>query len=127
MKRLIGLGLAGMAALLASCGSEQETSRAERPAVRPPEPACAQARTTLRTDYRDSGLLFEETGEALISRQRWMRMSEGARDALIQPLAVVAACSADTPQREVQVTVRDEAGMVLETRHVRPSTDFRTR
>ena len=56
-----------------------------------------------------------------------MRLDQSGRDEIIEKLAVLAACSAEAPQSEVEVTIRDEGGVVLDSRRVEPSTDFRAR
>ena len=113
--------------LLPSCGAEpRQDPRDERPIRRPPEPACERARSTLDRQSRDGGLLYEESGEAMIERGDWLRMDEGSRDRLTERLAVVAGCAAATPRREVEIVIRAETGDVLRRRRVQPSTDFRT-
>jgi len=113
-----------VAFVLAACGSDPPPPR-ERQARRPPQPACEQARATLERQGRDGGILFDPSGEAMIERATWMELGDSGRDRIVETLAVIAACGAETPQREVQVQVRDERGMVLTTRIVEPSTDFR--
>ena len=112
------------ALLLAGCGPEP-APEPERPARRPPEQACEQARAELERQSRGASFLFEESGEAMIEHARWIRLSEAQRDALIQPLATLAACAAPQPVREVEITVRSETGTVILQRRIRPSTDFR--
>ncbi len=112
--------------LLPSCGAEPPPPQDERPIRRPPEPACERARSALDRQGRDGGLLYEQDGTAMIERGDWLRMDEGSRDRLIERLAVVAGCSAATPQREVEIVIRAETGDVLQRRRVVPSTDFRT-
>ena len=117
-------GALAAALALAACGSEPPPAP-EPPARRPPEPACAQARTELDQQGRGGQLLFEETGEAMISQQSWIRMSDPQRDALVGRLAVIAACNAPEPVAEVEITIRSETGNVIAQRRVTPSTDFR--
>ena len=115
-------------ATLIGCGSDAPPSEAERPAARrPPQPACDQARGELQRRERGGHFLFEESGEAMVDRAQWLRLDEFSRDEMIEKLAVVGACNAETPQAEIEVTIRDEGGMVLESRWVVPSTDFRAR
>lgn len=114
-----------VAMLLASCGSEQPVAEPERPARRPPEQACDQARAQLNRESRDGEFLFEESGSALVDRATWLRMNRSRQDDLIEKLAVLAGCTATTPQREVEVTIRTQTGEVIETRRLPPSTDFR--
>ena len=109
---------------LAACGSEPPPPP-EAPARRPPEPACAQARTELGQQGRGGRLLFEETGEAMMEHESWIRMSDAQRDALVGRLAVIAACNAPEPVSEVEITIRSESGSVITERRVTPSTDFR--
>ena len=117
-----------VAALLAACQAEPPAAEPERKAVRrPPEPACDQARSELSRRERGGTFLFEESGEAMTDRRSWMRLDEAGRDDIIRTLAVVAACAAEIPQREIEVTVRDESGIVLKSQRVEPSSDFRAR
>jgi len=126
MRMALG-ALTGLAALLA-CQAEPPAAEPERKAVRrPPEPACDQGRAELARRERSGAFLFEESGEAMTDRRSWMRLDEASRDDVIATLAVVAACAADTPQREIEVTIRDEAGVVLKSERVEPSSDFRAR
>jgi hypothetical protein len=127
MKQAIAGGLVAAAFLLPACQAEPAGEAApERAARRPPEPACERARTTLARQSRDGGVLFEETGAAMVERRDWLKMDEASRDRLIERLAVLAGCAAATPQREVEITIRAETGQVLARRQVVPSTDFRT-
>ena len=112
------------ALLLTACGSEP-APEPERPARRPPEQACEQARAELDRQSRGASFLFEESGEAMVEQARWLRLSEAQRDALIQPLATLAACRSPQPVREVEITIRSETGNLILQRRVRPSTDFR--
>lgn len=114
-----------LALLLAGgCGPEPEPAP-ERPARRPAEPACDQARAELDRQSRGGNFLYEDSGEAMIDQARWIRMSEDRREALIGPLATLAACRTPQPVREVEITIRSETGAVIAQRRVRPSTDFR--
>lgn len=118
-------GAMPFALLLSSCGMEQPAPEPERPARRPPEQACNQARTALDRESRGGDFLFEEAGSAMVERATWLRMDRSRQDDLIAKLAVLAGCSAETPQREVEVTIRADTGEVIETRRLPPSTDFR--
>jgi hypothetical protein len=113
------------AMLLGGCGSQPAPER-ERPAQRPLRQACDQARSALERASRNGEFLFEETGEAMIETAVWVRMGRSQQDRLIQRLGVLAGCSAATPQREVEVSIRSETGQKIETRFVEPSTDFRS-
>jgi hypothetical protein len=75
---------------------------------------------------RREAFLFEDSGEAMIDRSAWMRLDQSSRDEVIRALAVVAACGAESPQRHVEVTIRDQSGAVLKSQQIEPSTDFRT-
>ncbi|HWT11176.1 MAG TPA: hypothetical protein VN231_00310 [Allosphingosinicella sp.] len=119
------VGLAVAATALAACGSEP-VAEPERPVRRPPQPACDQANEALAARSGSGEFLFERSGAAMIGAEDWLRLGRAEQDRLIETLAVVAACSAATPQREVEVTVRSESGMILSSRRVRPSTDFRS-
>jgi hypothetical protein len=122
------LGALGVLVMLAACQAESPSAEPERKtARRPPQPACDQARATLERRQREGAFLFEDSGEAMTDRQSWMRLDESSRELIIETLAVLAACSAEAPQHEVEVTIRDEGGVVLESKRVEPSTDFRTR
>lgn len=114
-----------IALLLSSCGTEQPAPEPERPARRPPEQACDQARAELNRESRGGEFLFEESGSALVDRTTWLRMDRSRQDDLIEKLAVLAGCTAAAPQREVEVTIRAQTGEVIETRRLPPSTDFR--
>jgi hypothetical protein len=74
---------------------------------------------------RDGTFLFEESGTAMVSARTWAAMSQSGRDRLIETLAVIAGCTAATPQREVEVTIRSETGTILTSRRLRPSRNFR--
>jgi hypothetical protein len=114
--------------MLAACQAEPPAPEPERKSARrPPQPACDQARADLERRGRDAALLFEDNGEAMTDRRSWMRLNESGRNGLIGQLAVVAACSAETPQHQVEITIRDENGVVLTSQQVEPSTDFRAR
>ncbi|WP_129793662.1 hypothetical protein [Sphingosinicella sp. CPCC 101087] len=127
MKIQLGI-LSGALAALAACQADPPPPDPERKSARrPPEPACEQARADLERRGRDGTFLFEDSGEAMTERDAWMRLNESRRDGLIGQLAVVAACSAETPQHEVEITIRDERGVVLTSQRVEPSTDFRAR
>ena len=124
MRMALG-AVTGMAALLAACQAEPPAAEPERKSVRrPPEPACDQARADLSRREQGGTFLFEESGEAMTDRESWIRLNEAGRDDIIQTLAVVAACAADTPHQEIEVTIRDEAGIVLKSERVEPSSDF---
>jgi hypothetical protein len=117
---------AGIAAMLAACQSEPPAPEPETKAARrPPQPACDQARAELARRERRGAFLFEESGEAMTDRSTWMRLDQSSRDELIRTLAVVAACSTETPQHQVEVTIRDQNGAVLKSQQVEPTTDFR--
>ncbi|HEV2866491.1 MAG TPA: hypothetical protein VGX37_08240 [Allosphingosinicella sp.] len=107
------------------CGSPTPANP-EAPARRPPQQACEQARTSLERDGAGGGLMFEESGTAMIERDAWLRLGEAGREQVIERLAVLAGCSSPSPQREVEVVVRSGSGSVLERRLLRPSTDFRS-
>ena len=113
------------ALLIASCGSEPPPAEPERPARRPSEQACEQARAQLERQSRSEDFLFEESGSAMVDRTKWLRMDRSRQDDIIEKLAVLAGCSAATAQREVEITIRSETGEVIETRRLPPSTDFR--
>ena len=117
--------LVPIAILLSSCGTEQPAAKPERPARRPPAQACDQARAALDRESRGGDFLFEEGGSAMVDRRTWLRMDRSRQDELIDKLAVLAGCSAATPQRQVEVSIRTETGEVIETRRLPPSTDFR--
>jgi hypothetical protein len=120
--------LTAIAALLAACQDEPPAAEPESKAVRrPPEPACDQARAELARKERGGTFLFEESGEAMTDRRSWMNLRDAGRDEIIRTLAVVAACAAELPMREVEVTIRDEGGVVLKSVLVEPSSDFRAR
>ena len=114
--------------MLAACQSEPPPPEPNRKAARrPPPPACEQARSDLQRRERDGEFLFEENGEAMVDRLWWLRLDQSRQDELIATLAVVGACTAETPQAEIEVTIRDQNGSVLESEWVEPSTDFRAR
>jgi hypothetical protein len=107
------------------CCTSEAAPEPEPPATRPPQPACDQARSTLERRSRDGAFLFEESGTAMVSVRDWTSMNQSSRDRLMETLAVIAGCTAASPQREVEVTVRSETGTVLTSRRLRPSRDFR--
>jgi hypothetical protein len=123
--RTVASAALAIAVLLPSCGTEQPAAAPERPARRPPEQACDQARAELGRESRSGDFLFEESGSAMVDRTTWLRMDRSRQDDLIEKLAVLAGCGAETPVREVEVTIRTETGEVIETRRLPPSTDFR--
>ena len=125
MSKALPAALLALLVALPACRAEPPAPP-EREARRPPEPACDSARASLTRRSRDGTVLFEENGAAMVGREDWIRMSEASRDQLIERLAVLAGCTAATPQREVEIVVRSETGDVLTRRHVVPSTDFRT-
>ena len=125
MRKAVAAALLALPLALPACRAEAP-EQPERAARRPPEPACDSARAALTRRSRDGSFLFEEQGAAMVDRQAWLQMDEGSRDQLIERLAVLAGCTAATPQREVEVVVRSETGDVLTRRQVVPSTDFRT-
>ena len=130
MRRAFGAkaAAAAMAALLVACQGGTPAAEPEGKSVRrPPQPACDQARTALTQWERDRGFLFEESGEAMVDRQSWMRLGDSARDEVIETLAVVAACRADVPQADFEISIRDEAGLVLKSTRVAPRTDYRAK
>lgn len=110
-------------ASLAACRSEP-AAPPEPPATRPPEAVCNRARADLE-QASATGLLYEQTGEAMIERTAWLRMEQEQRDRLMERLAELAACSAPSPQRETEVTVRSEAGAVIAQRRINVSTHLR--
>jgi hypothetical protein len=114
-------------ALLAGCRSEPPAEPERAAARRPPPPACEQARSELQRRERNGDFLFEESGEAMVDRMQWLGLNQSAQNEVITKLAVVGACSVDVPQAEIEVTIRDQSGTVLESEWVIPSTDFRTR
>ena len=125
-KASVMVTIAAGSVALTGCSSEP-AAVPEQPERRPSQARCDQAQASLEAEgrSRSSGFLFEQHGEAMIDRERWMRMNESDRERLIDSLAVLASCNSATPQREVEVTIVAESGAVLTRRIVSPSVTLR--
>ena len=110
---------AGLLVLLAAGCGEAPVEAPPEP-TRPPEFMCEQARSALQRVRGD--FLFEDSGAAMMDRERWLKMSESARGRIFQNLATLAACASETPIGEVRVTIRDSFGGRLDSRTVSPAT-----
>lgn len=107
-----------MALVLGVAACEAEPVETAAPAAPPSQAACEQVRLALESEARKTGMLFEDSGTAMIDQARWFRMSEASRTAIFESLALLARCGGDDPPPEVEVTIRNEAGAVIATRRV---------
>ena len=110
--------LAALPFFLAVAACEPEPVAPEPPPAKPSAAQCEQLRSALREQGRKGGFLFEDRGTAMIEQARWFTMSETARGALFRSLAMLAQCASDQPQREIEVTIRNDVGAVIATRTV---------
>jgi hypothetical protein len=110
--------------LLAASACEAPKVDQQHAAAPLPPQICEQAREGLGA-LKDQAAVVHSDGEATIDNMMWMQMGQDGRDQLVRLLAIDAACAAETPPREQEVTVRDETGRTITQQTVPVTFDIR--